>query len=264
MGVARALFDEAKHPRGYGGKFASKGGSAREKMKTGEKTVAAASGSLAAAARSGVKSREELPSGSAKIGTVTFKNGTKAFHKVWRGKKAKQEADAAQLAGSVAKALGVTTPAVHRVGPHEAYMDLVSGPTAYHDPRITQDVIPSLAADPQGRRLGLFDLLVDYDDRSNRENWMVSNGRLVALDHDSAWDSTRDPTKPPQESWAVSAFSKQFISGKTWKTGAVSEQDYTAIRNVLDGLRPQFEKAGRSDWYSFMTRRLDAMAGKAG
>jgi hypothetical protein len=219
------------------------------------------------AVRSGVKSRKPLSSGgTGEVELVTFNDGTLAIHKTSHAPddaNAKREVDAAQLAASVAAAVGVSTPAIHRINDREIYMDYLNSPTAYDDPRMDATTIAELADSPAGRRLGLFDLLIDYDDRDNRENWALHDGALTALDHDTAWEAGRDPKKPPQEKWAQSPFTAHFAAGKKWKSNDLSPAEIEDVRARLDGLGPEFARLGHQDWLAFAQARLDAIAAHA-
>jgi hypothetical protein len=213
--------------------------------------------------KSGVKSSKVLTSsGSGTITLVTFKDGTKAVKKTVhaKGEDGKRQVDAAQLAASVARELHVATPAVHRISDRELYMEYVDGPTAYHDDRMHQRNLDVLHGSEAGQMLGLFDLLIDYDDRSNRENWAFNKrNQIVALDHDTAWAEDRDPAKPPQETWAHSPFFEHWLDGKNWKANDLSPAVAATIRQRLEGLRPEFEQHGRGAWLDFALSRLAAI-----
>lgn len=212
---------------------------------------------------SGVKSSKVLSSsGTGTVKLVTFKDGGKAILKTVhaKGPEGKQQVDAAQLSASLGAAIGIDTPAVHRVNDREFYQDYIDGPTAYHDHRMSDSNVQRIADSGAGRALGLFDLLVDYDDRSNRDNWAFHNNRVVALDHDSAWEAGRDPTKPPQESWARSPFTDYWVDGKRWRPNSLSPASTAAVRERLESLRPEFERLSRGAWLDFALARLAAIS----
>jgi len=217
-------------------------------------------GSLDKSVKSGVKSSKVLTSsGSGTITLVTFKDGTKAIKKTIhaKGEDGKRQVDAAELAASLAQALEVATPAVRRIDDREFYMEYIDSPTAYHDERMHQGNLDKLHGSSAGQMLGLFDLLIDYDDRSNRENWAFDkNRRIVALDHDTAWEVGRNPAKPPQENWAQSPFAAHWVAGKKWKPNDLAPVVADTIRQRLDGLRPEFERHGRGAWLDFALARL--------
>lgn len=212
---------------------------------------------------SGEKSNKILSqSATGTVRLVTFKDGSKAIRKTvhTKGEDGKRQVDAAQLSASIAESIGIPTPAVRRKSDHEFYMDYLDGPTAYNDSRMTDANIKILGDSEAGHALGLFDLLIDYDDRSNRDNWAYHNRQVVALDHDTAWDSARDPAKPPQEKFALSPFTGYWVDGKQWRANSLNPQSTAAIRDRLEKLRPEFEEQGRDAWLDFALKRLDAIA----
>jgi hypothetical protein len=225
--------------------------------------VPKAGGKLEDSIKSGEKSSKILSaSGTGTVRLVTFKNGSRGIKKTVhaKGEEGKRQVDAAQLSASIAESIGISTPAVHRNNDHEFYMEFLDGPTAYNDARMNESNIKILADSEAGKALGLFDLLIDYDDRDNRDNWAFHNNQIVALDHDTAWGSKRDPAKPPQEKWALSPFSDYWVSGKQWRANTLSPESVAAIRERLEKLRPQFVEQGRGAWLDFALSRLSAIA----
>jgi hypothetical protein len=158
--------------------------------------VPKAGGKLEDSIKSGEKSSKILSaSGTGTVRLVTFKNGSRGIKKTVhaKGEEGKRQVDAAQLSASIAESIGISTPAVHRNNDHEFYMEFLDGPTAYNDARMNESNIKILADSEAGKALGLFDLLIDYDDRDNRDNWAFHNNQIVALDHDTAWGRSRPP-----------------------------------------------------------------------
>ena len=261
--------DQSKHGRRGGKRRLSK--------------VSDAAGRLAAGVASGVKSSTPLSGGlNALVERVEFNDGSKAIRKravddvqtrfdrledpenEFGGTlSAKAQQDAEELAASVAQAIGVRVPAMHRAAEDDAFFELVDGETAIM--RRAGD--SAFRARPfgdtdDGVKLGFFDALINNADR-HEGNWMIDrDGNLVGIDHGQTFQDSFGS----QDSYGTGdPFSENFSdnAGMWWDDNDMSPADVALARERLTGLRPEFDRLGRGDWHEAMMGRLEGIAERA-
>ncbi|MGW4411171.1 phage minor capsid protein [Nonomuraea sp. NPDC004702] len=232
---------------------------------------ASAKQTLAERIAQGERSRETLSGGMyGDTSLVTLKDGSKVVHKVVKrthiADDAVDQADAEELGGKVARALGVPAPKVHRVGPKELYLEFMEGRLAERGGRpkgyLTSD---------DGWRMAFLDALVDYPDRHGG-NWLHRKGRLISIDHGLAFrfmDNTGEPlTGPLPVDHGQGKFGSLFMKAagpgsagiSDWIDNDLSPEDIDEARRRLQQLRSDFQALGRDDWWQAMMARLDAIA----
>lgn len=223
----------------------------------------------------GVVSREKLAGGQvAETSLVTLTDGSKAVLKsakpIGPRLSAVQQQDAEELAALIIQTTGLRAPATYRSGPHELYMEFMSGKIAQQLPSGNDD-LPEVALrdEDQFRLLGLVDQLIYNSDR-HRGNWLVTDaGEIHPIDHGMAFvDRGLMPpgrglpviTDFKEPSWQ---FARAVEGTGRWIDHDMSPADMSLVRQRLEALRPQFERLGRLAWYEDILSRLDAMAAHA-
>lgn len=200
---------------------------------------------------SGIADRRPLSGGAmASVDLVTFNDGTRAVRKHARkvptGRSPKDQQDAEELAGKIARAIGVKTPAIERTSDAEIFMEYEED----DDPgtMLRGGEIDRLAATPEGIRMGLLDVLIANPDR-HPGNYLVNydQDRITAIDHGFAWD---DP-----EDFYPSVFARNF-----GRTSPLSPADIAELRPKIEGLRADFERMGHLDWYEQVTDVFEQVA----
>jgi hypothetical protein len=191
---------------------------------------------------------------------VTYPDGTRLVHKTYPAGDAPRSGDAEVLGPLVARASGVRAPAT-TLGPDgsvwQEFIEARGGTSFMGD---TLAVPREILDSADGRRLGIADTLMGMGDRSNPGNWLrTADGRLVAIDHGSAFLQTGDLVGP-------GPFGKRFLVSTRYaqdkiKPGSITRAEYDEIRPQIEALRPEFERMGRLDWYETVRERLDTMAG---
>lgn len=200
---------------------------------------------------SGVADRRPLSGGAmASVDLVTFNDGTRAVRKFARkvptGRSPKDQQDAEELSGMIARAIGVKTPAIERTSDAEIFMEYEEE----DDPgtSLRGGEIDKLAATPEGVRMGLLDVLIANPDR-HPGNYLVNydQDRITAIDHGFAWD---DP-----EDFYPSTFARNF-----GRTSPLSPADIAELRPKIGELRADFERMGHLDWYEQVTDMFEQIA----
>ncbi|MCO5985071.1 hypothetical protein NE235_02995 [Actinoallomurus spadix] len=208
---------------------------------------------LAESVTTGVRHEEPLiPGRPGYVDRVTFNDGTTAIRKQFRYPR---EADAEALASRVGEALGVRVPRVHQDGP-TVYMDEVGGRNSYQV--VGNEGLTEWANSPEGRRLGLFDVLIQNPDRTG-SNWHVdANDHIYAIDHS---DSFAGVLPSPR----LNRFSAHYLNEdrpvrpEFAEENPLSARDIEDVRQRLQTVQPEFERRGRDDWYDAMMGRLDEL-----
>lgn len=174
------------------------------------------------------------------------------------------DTDKEELAGAVARAVGVDTPAMVRAGRTHVYMEFVDGTLGAE---LRESDWGTVMASDGGHLMGVLDVLIANTDR-NSGNWFVRDGRPVAIDHGFAWNEQVEPvtTSPFAEPFIDFGTPDQYSSGVPFSvrsSNPMSPADMALIRERVAGLRPDFERLGRVDWYDRMIGRLDEIAAAA-
>ncbi|MGW4355826.1 hypothetical protein ACWELJ_27435, partial [Nocardia sp. NPDC004582] len=169
-----------------------------------------------------------------------------------------QHAHAEALVALVGQAVGANVPKVHQVEDRVVYMEVMPGERGAD--RFTNPLDPSLdtvLTTPDGRRLGLLDVLVGIPDR-NLANWLITaDGSISGIDHSLAFGGGRrgDELSP-------SLFARQYATAGpdgeiVWHDHDLSAGDLSDIRTRLEGLAPDFAALGRDDWHRALMDRFD-------
>lgn len=171
----------------------------------------------------------------------------------------KESADAEELAALVGRTVGIETPAVVRVADNEIVMSFIKDATngaefvPWDGPQagiIPQEIVDS----PQGRLMGLFDLLINNNDR-NAAGWFIRpDGSLVGIDHGYAWMPGQVPKMMIRQNDYFSGYLRDTMDNSG--TNGLRQADMTALRDKLETLRPQFERLGRQDWFEQMMESM--------
>src|SRR5262249_23585613 len=94
------------------------------------------------------------------------------------------QADAELLASRVGEALEVRVPNMHKDG-LDVYMEEVGGRSSYEV--VDKEGLRAWADTPEGRMLGLFDVLIHTPDRAG-SNWRIDeHDNIYAIDHSDSF-----------------------------------------------------------------------------
>lgn len=246
----------------------------------------APSSPLQAALRSGIARETENQYQGNSGDTVTrveFNDGTVGIRKKFNPRadwqrQPVESADAEMLGTAVAQALGVPTPELVRTAPDEILTVYIpSKPSlfaqwknhtglVFHTDR---GVTPGRAHTSAEFRLAVFDLLTENHDRDNPTNLRLSDdGTQYTIDHEKLfnWEGgDRGPDRPGNMG-GPGAYAKMFVQGfenPKWATHPLTPADVAWLRSRLATVRPQFQAAGRMEWWDGMSARLEAIAKKA-
>ncbi|MFE3023830.1 hypothetical protein [Nocardia tengchongensis] len=169
-----------------------------------------------------------------------------------------QHAHAEALVSLVGQAVGANVPKVHRVEERVVYMEVMPGEVGADRFTTTMDAgLDEVLATPDGRRLGLLDVLVGIPDR-NLVNWLITaDGQISGIDHSLAFGGGRRG-----DELSTSLFARQYATegpdGEiTWHEHDLSPQDLSAIRARLEALAPDFAALAREDWHRALMDRFD-------
>lgn len=272
-------WDEHEHPRNPdNGEFVNKDWAGRIVDQLG--------GRLQLALRSGIarEQENEYQGNSGDLLTrVEFNDGTVGIRKHFTPKSSfyrqpEEAADAEMLGTAVAQSLGVPTPELVRTAPDEiltVYIPSRPSGYAYWKKRTGLEVTDEAGRVAPGRahtsaefRLAVFDLLTENHDRTNPTNLrQTDDGTQYTIDHEKLfrWESDRGPARPGNLG-GPGPYAAMFVTGfedPKWAVNPLSSADIAWIRSRLEAVRPQFEAAGRMDWWDGMSARLEAVAQKA-
>ncbi|MFE4463400.1 hypothetical protein ACFROC_39140, partial [Nocardia tengchongensis] len=169
-----------------------------------------------------------------------------------------QHAHAEALVSLVGQAVGANVPKVHRVEDRVVYMEVMPGEVGADRFTTTLDAgLDAVLATPDGRRLGLLDVLVGIPDR-NLVNWLITaDGQISGIDHSLAFGGGRRG-----DELSTSLFARQYATegpnGEiTWHEHDLSPQDLSVIRARLEALAPDFAALARDDWHRALMDRFD-------
>ncbi|MFI0419454.1 hypothetical protein [Spongiactinospora sp. 9N601] len=214
-----------------------------------------------------VTKRRTLDDGSTEVELLTFASGHKAIRKVAMDetldmpgatsserrymRTADERADAERLGFLVARAIGAKVPAAFRYSETELLMDYVEGipGRTLHGDKKEQE---RLMRTPEGRRLGLLDVLIGNEDR-NVGNWMLVDGKVVGIDQGEAWSESGKNLS----GWVHKTFAREYydFANNRWRKNDLSRADIERMEKALKALRPEFIPS-RQDWYDDMMKRF--------
>jgi hypothetical protein len=171
-----------------------------------------------------------------------------------------RQADAEELGSLVANAFGLHAPAVHRAGPTDLHMELMDGRHIEHSSISPWKTPPAeLAESDQGVLLGLLDIVISNPDR-HAGNYLVGDDEAIfPFDHSLSFGQHGS-------AGLSSGFSGPFMNEamNDWPDKIdVSPDDMAVIRKRLDGLRGDFERLDRIDWFDQMIENLNVIASRA-
>ena len=174
----------------------------------------------------------------------------------------KDQTDAEHLSSLLAGAIGAPAPVVHRLNDAELAMELVSGRPASAS-ALTDVRTRGILATDDAVRIGLLDVLLNNTDRHGG-NWMVDDtGGPVAIDHGMAF-----AVNPPAgTSGAIKSpfATEHFINpdGTFQATNGLTPSDIARLEEGIERIRPQFERAARTDWLDAALGRLRQLGERA-
>lgn len=237
--------------------------------------------------KSGIAERETLYGGAiASTQRLTFKDGTEGVSKVVFDlpddvladmdpedrdliPTAKDQQDAEELGAMLARAMGLKAPQVYRPRERETIQQFMEG-------RVAGDIVEAEIEDPngvldqyrdtdQGWLIGLLDQVIGNNDR-NDGNWLVDDeGNLIPIDHGSSWQPTilqRYAGKPIPGYQTL--FGTLFMDSTNsvdakWKDNDLHPDDLVELRSIMMTLRPEFERRGQEEWFSWSMGQIDAI-----
>ncbi|WP_203911201.1 hypothetical protein [Rhizocola hellebori] len=171
-----------------------------------------------------------------------------------------RQADAEELGSLVANAVGLRAPAVHRVGPTDLHMELMDGKHIEHSSMSPWQRPPQeLAESDQGVLLGLLDIVIGNPDRHAGNYLVGDDGAIIPLDHALSFGKHGS-------AGLGGGFSGPFMNDarNDWPEKIdISPEDMDLIRERLDGIKGDFERLGRTDWWDQMIENLDTIAERA-
>lgn len=188
---------------------------------------------------------------------LTYPDGEQLVRKVNGGDTmtpvaAQRLTDAEVLGVAVLDALGLPAATVRKTGPTEVHMEYIDGTIG----ALLGDeygVPPAEIVDsPDGRLLGLADVIMANMDR-NGGNWIKNgDGRLVGIDHGFAFGPLVSNSR----------FGAYLIDSDSGKAPDISSRnDYTPadmarLKERLDAIRPVFTELGRGKWHDALLSRF--------
>lgn len=206
---------------------------------------------------SGIVDADNLAGGDvAETVRLDWKDGSRSVLKTARrtvrhGITPKDQTDAEELAGLVGNAIGVRAPVAQRVGENEIYLEYMPGQSAMQ--RFRGASTYHLTKSEQGLNVGLLDHLIGNADRHDG-NWTVDDdNNIYAIDHGLAF--TEQDTGMTFGPFAF----QLFYGGHKVPRARLDE-----VRSQIEGLRPEFKRLRRREWYEQMIGRLDDLQSRIG
>ena len=187
---------------------------------------------------------------------LDWKDGSRSVLKaakrtVRHGITPKDQTDAEELAGLVGNAIGVRAPVTQRISEKEIYLEYMPGKSAMQ--KFGGATVYHLTNSEQGLNMGLLDELIGNPDRHNG-NWTVDDdNNIYAIDHGLAF------TEPDTEV-THGPFAFELLYGGH----EISRARLDEVRSRLEGLRPEFKRLRRREWYEQMIERLDKLQSRIG
>jgi len=192
---------------------------------------------------------------TAETSLVTLADGSKLV------RKSGGNPTAEHAASMLGRAMGIDVPRVYRNDPSEVWMGYVADGKTWAQLRSTAD--PSLARaafeSDEGKRIGLFDLLINNGDR-NDGNWLLKDNRaVVAIDHGHAWN-VPGVGRIRADIGRRGPFTDSYFSGyRELKDNDLTPADIAEVRRRLKALAPDFEHIGQPRWLEYALAVLDAI-----
>lgn len=214
------------------------------------------SADVAELARRPVRQSSALSGGKSASTELNEHDGGRLVHKHFaassdgRIRRGKDQVDSEYLGALMASSVNAKVPAVARDGDRDVHMEFVDGTVGgtLHGERPPAALVDSDA----GRLLGLADILMANADR-NPGNWLIdADGDPVGIDHSLAFTGAVNFSGP-----FVPHF-LDFDNGK-WIDHDMSPADMAEVRRRVESLRPEFEQAGRGDWFEDVMWRLEQL-----
>src|SRR5262249_17219670 len=123
---------------------------------------------------------------------------------------------------------------------------------------VDKEGLRAWADTPEGRMLGLFDVLIQNPDRTG-SNWRIDeHDNIYAIDHSDSFHGIAPSPK-------LNPFAVPYLKEDPRAPPDSPDETPSSARHMGDGRRgwqrvkPESARLGRSDWYDGMMRRLDAL-----
>lgn len=192
---------------------------------------------------------------------------TKTFH----GPKAQHDAE--ELGSMLARMMGLKAPEVVRedektsiqqfmpgqVAASISYQRLVDGKQIGVHTALSR--VKKWTDSDVGLKVGLLDQIIRNTDR-NDGNWLADGDDVVVIDHGLAWTPTSGRFGDRENGIfrGRDGFSRRFTDPKGKpKNVDIAPEDLDAVADILTTLRPEFEKRGHRDWWTFSMGQVEAI-----
>lgn len=164
----------------------------------------------------------------------------------------KKQNDAEELASMVGRMMGLSAPQVYRFDDSTVYMELMPGKIAATQGEAGRK---KLASTEQGLMIGLFDEVIGNADR-NDGNWLVDDqGNIHLIDHGFAWSAE---TKRRGKDHFANRIGLS-VARDSLKRTDISPQDLDSMAEIINTLKPEFEKRGNPEWAEYSLQRIEAL-----
>lgn len=224
---------------------------------------------IKAGIRSGIKEEQKLSGGvQGQVHLITFNDGSQAIrkvaHKEFGLRSPERLTENEALASLVGRTIGAPVPFVLQTGPTEVFMEFVDnaqiGMKYLGRKKAKDEMLKALVDSPEGRRLGVFDLLISNTDR-HVGNWMVKDGKLVGIDHAIAWPigSMQNELKLGVRvaSGRNGPFGDYFQTANHLNVNDLTHEDIRWIRDKIETIRDAITKVDfGQERFNFMLYKL--------
>lgn len=222
-------------------------------------------------------SRISLSGGASGAGVdlVTLDDGTRLIHKrpaSWA--EVKDEVDAEQLSSLVAARFGVPVAGVYRDEKGSTWSSYVPGRTIGEvddNARPGGRQIDRFLDTPESKRMGLVHMLIGNNDANSGNLIVGDDGSVTGIDHSFAFGmlgystggQTPSPADmgPPEERPIAHFISRGSGSESKFVNNPLTEADVEHAREILEELRPDFDKLHRGAWLDKSLEMLDELDG---
>jgi hypothetical protein len=203
-----------------------------------------------------------------KVELRTARDGTRTIRKTYPEQTQQgpgtRIADAEELGALVMDAVGVRAPVVARTGDRSVTEDYIEGKPGSKLGATFEDVPAQYRDSEEGRLLGLADVLMGNGDREPANWYVTDDGHLAGIDHGGAFRGN-------EFSGGTSGFARYLVgdlnqhgAATSWRSTIDLDPAMLAeLRQRLEGLRPEFDRVGRQDWYAQMLGRLSEIEHRA-
>jgi len=202
------------------------------------------------------------------VSLATYPDGSRAVAKQMT---TPDEIDAEVLSAKVGKAIGAPVPDVIEApgredGMYGVWMTHIPGQVGFKLMMSDHVAAMEAQATPEGKRLGLLDVLVNNRDR-NDGNWIASDsGVPVGIDHSlSSFESQRIDefgNALPDGMAQMSSFALGVwtVGSGRWRKNDLTPEEVSQLRDGLQGLKSEFDDRDRGAWHAAMMARFESIA----